>query len=86
MAAELSRQHVPAPHELEEIKGVVGEGLEMLSPNDRQILILRHISGLSLDELAGSLGLGLSAAQMRLYRAEKRLRAAYQAAAGRDEK
>ena len=75
-------QDEPTPNELEDIQGVIGEGLEMLSPNDRQILILRHVSGLSLEELSELLDLGLSATKMRLYRAEQRLREAYQVAAG----
>ena len=82
----VSDGHAPAPGELEEVGGVIGDGLDMLSPSDRQVLILRHISGLSLDELSASLSLGLSATKMRLYRAEQRLRAAYRAVAGRAEK
>ncbi len=66
------------PADFGELAGVIGEGLEMLAPHDRQILILRHVSELSLDELARTLGLGLSAAKMRLYRAEQRLRLAYE--------
>jgi RNA polymerase sigma-70 factor (ECF subfamily) len=67
----------PQPGDFDELTGVIGEGLEMLGPDDRQILILRYISGLSFDELAAALDIGLSAAKMRLYRAEQRLRATY---------
>jgi RNA polymerase sigma-70 factor (ECF subfamily) len=66
------------PANLDELDGVIGESLEMLSLDDRQILILRHFSELSLEDLARTLGLGLSAAKMRLYRAEQRLRLAYE--------
>ena len=80
--AGLPCQDMHPPNELEDIQGVIGEGLEMLSPHDRQILILRHVPGLSLEELSELLNLGLSATKMRLYRAGQRLRAAYQTAAG----
>jgi RNA polymerase sigma-70 factor (ECF subfamily) len=77
---------VPGPADLEEISGVIGDGLDMLAPNDRQVLVLRHISGLSLDELSEALNLGLSATKMRLYRAELRLKMAYQVAVQDGEK
>jgi RNA polymerase sigma-70 factor (ECF subfamily) len=69
-------REVPQPEHLDEVTGVIGEGLEMLGPDDRQVLILRHVTGLSFDELAATFEIGLSAAKMRLYRAEQRLRAA----------
>ena len=75
-AAAAEKAHQPAPEDFHEIGGLVGEGLDLLSPNDRQVLILRHISELSFEELAETLETGLSAAKMRLYRAEQRLKAA----------
>lgn len=66
------------PENFDEVTGDIGDGLEMLGPDDRQVLVLRHISGLSFDELAAALEIGLSAAKMRLYRAEQRLRLAYE--------
>ena len=52
----------------------VTEALEKLGPADRRIIILRHISNLSLKEIGETLGIGLSAAKMRLYRAQEHFR------------
>lgn len=46
-------------------------GLEAI---DREVLTLRFVSDLSLQEIADALGLGLSATKMRLYRAEERFK------------
>ncbi len=54
--------------------GVVGQVLDQLGESDREVLILRHVAELSFDELAEVLGVSLSAAKMRLYRAEERFR------------
>jgi RNA polymerase sigma-70 factor (ECF subfamily) len=83
---QMMRMPEPVAGELEPIRGTVGEGLEMLPPDDRQILILRHISELSLEELAETLGISVSAAKMRLYRAERRLALAYDQAQSRGKK
>lgn len=56
--------------------GPITEALYALAPSDREILILRHFSELSLNEIAEALRLSLSAAKMRLYRAERRLKTA----------
>jgi len=84
-AAEMAVGYEPKPMDFADVNGVIGEGLDMLSPDDRQILILRHIGELSFDELAATLELGLSAAKMRLYRAEQRLKTAYDSAAKESE-
>ena len=48
--------------------------LKQLSPADREILTLRFVADLSLQEVAETTELGLSAAKMRLYRAIERLK------------
>jgi RNA polymerase sigma-70 factor (ECF subfamily) len=48
--------------------------LERLPEADRQVLLLRYVSELSLREVAAVLEISLSAAKMRLYRAEGRFR------------
>ena len=48
--------------------------LKELSPADREILTLRFVADLSLQEVADTIDIGLSAAKMRLYRAVERLR------------
>ena len=60
-----------------ELGGLLGDALDTLSVEDRHILVLRHVAELSFHELADALGVKLSTAKMRLYRAELRLTAAY---------
>ena len=49
--------------------------LSRLSPDEREVLTLRFVADLSLQEVADSADLSLSAAKMRLYRATEKLRA-----------
>lgn len=51
----------------------VQQGLEQLSPEYRQILLLREIQGLSYEEISQSLGLELGTIKSRLFRARKKL-------------
>ena len=57
-----------------EMEGLVGAVFERLEPAERQALVLRHVSGLSFQEIADALEIGLSAAKMRVYRAEEHFR------------
>jgi RNA polymerase sigma-70 factor (ECF subfamily) len=50
------------------------DALETMSPQDREILSLRHFEQLSSDEAAQVLGITLAAASRRYYRALERLR------------
>ena len=70
-------QSTAPPQDVVDFEGPLGEALDALLPGDRQILILRHISELSFAEIAETLQISLSAAKMRVYRAEERLRARY---------
>ncbi len=70
---------VRAPPSREGWTGPVGETLSRLSQEDREVLILRHIAELALQEIADALEIGLSATKMRLYRAEERFRTEYEA-------
>ena len=51
--------------------------LEELRDEDREVITLRFISDLSLEQMADLLGLKLSATKMRLYRAMERFREVY---------
>ena len=53
----------------------IGRGLETLSPEQREILLLREINGLSYDEISKTLGIELSTVKTRIFRARKRLAA-----------
>jgi RNA polymerase sigma-70 factor (ECF subfamily) len=56
----------------------VQEALSALPEDDRQVLVLRYVSDLSLKDMARALGIKLSAAKMRLYRAQQRFRKRYE--------
>jgi RNA polymerase sigma-70 factor (ECF subfamily) len=51
--------------------------LEGLSQPSRDVLMLRFFSGLSIEQIAYTLGIGLSAAKMRLYRASEQFASGY---------
>ncbi len=48
--------------------------LDTLSPADKNVILLHDLEGYSLKEVATMLGIGLSAAKMRLSRARERLK------------
>ncbi len=50
---------------------------ESLRDSDREILTLKFVSGLTLEEIADILDLGLSAAKMRLYRSMEKFKEVY---------
>lgn len=55
---------------------VVRQALARLGPEDREILVLKHMEGYSYDELAAALGIGAGTVASRLYRARQRMRQA----------
>lgn len=73
---ELIEQEVQPLDNLDLRDGPIMAALDTLSAEDREILILRHVSELSFQEISEVLGLKLSASKMRLYRAGQRLKAA----------
>ena len=72
--AELSAEQEPSASRLDLDGGPMSDALDTLSATDREILVLRHVSELSFQEISEALRLSLSASKMRLYRAESRLR------------
>lgn len=55
-------------------EGIVAAAFEQLSRPDKSLLLLRHVFDLSVPEISETLKLKLSAAKMRISRAEQRLR------------
>ncbi|OVE75527.1 hypothetical protein BVX98_07365 [bacterium F11] len=51
--------------------------LELLSEEDRRIMLLRFISGLSIKEISDVIGIEINAVKVRLFRAKNRFRSAY---------
>ena len=56
---------------------MVREALADMRPEEQQIIVLRFISDLSLDQMAEVLDIGLSATKMRLYRAMEHFKEIY---------
>lgn len=48
---------------------IVNATLSTLKPRDKEIIVLKFMSGLTIEEIAEVLDIGLSACKMRLYRA-----------------
>ena len=61
----------------EALAEAMNETLSKLKEDDRRIVVLRFISGLSLDEISDVMEIGLSATKMRLYRALESFKTSY---------
>lgn len=55
------------------VKRDVEKAMSLLDIKDRQLLTLRYVSDIKIEEIADISGLSLSAAKMRLYRAQEAL-------------
>ena len=60
--------------EQQELRGQIEAGLQTLSPEHREVLILREIHQLRYDEIADSLSLDVGTVKSRISRARKQLR------------
>lgn len=61
----------------EELSFEVQEAIMSLNDNEREIITLKFISGLTLQEISEIMDIGLSATKMRLYRAMESFKEAY---------
>jgi RNA polymerase sigma-70 factor (ECF subfamily) len=57
-----------------EVEASVARALDSLSPNERAAFVLRHIEGLSTEEIAAALSLRTNAAKQTVFRAVHKLR------------
>ena len=64
----------PARMERQEMHGCIREYVERLSPDHRQVIELKDLSGLTNAEIATRLGISIDAAKIRLHRARTALR------------
>tara|TARA_B100000579_G_scaffold342565_1_gene294667 strand:- start:770 stop:1348 length:579 start_codon:yes stop_codon:yes gene_type:complete len=65
------------PDSHNEITGRVHEVIAKMNGEERRLVTLRYISGLSIQEISDVLEIGLSATKMRLYRAQERFKEIY---------
>jgi len=75
--ARAARVEACAQSELErgEVSACVRSKVDQLPETDRSIILLCDIAGLSQEEIAHVLGIGVGAVKVRLHRARKKLRA-----------
>ena len=57
-----------------ELRRTIGEALAGLSPNDRAVIVLREIEGLSYEQIGEVVGRSINNVKVTLHRARARLR------------
>lgn len=77
---------VEAAASLAEDRARLSRALERLPLDEREVIVLRDVDGLSGDETAAALGLGLAAMKSRLHRARLHLAGALRQEGGLDER
>lgn len=63
---------------MEDKKAHIQEALNKLKPKEKEIIVYKYISGMTLQEISDVTGIGVSAAKMRYYRALESFKEAYE--------
>lgn len=64
---------VPTTSKIKSVQRDLNKIMQLIEPKDRQLLTLRYVAELKIEEISEISGLGLSATKMRLYRAQENL-------------
>lgn len=72
---EAAREEPDAAAEREELRASLEEALGQLSTGQREAFLMKHLEGYTYEEMAEHLGVGVSAAKMRVHRAREDLQA-----------
>ena len=67
------REEADGVEPAQDVLECVHSALARIAPTGRDVLQLRYFSGLSIEDIAVTLGVGISAAKMRLYRAQDQI-------------
>lgn len=70
-----ARERTDEPVEREELGARLEAALGKLTPEQREAFVMKHVDGLSYEEMAQLLGAGPDALKMRVHRAREQLRA-----------
>lgn len=79
--ADVSQDELPAPGradrdaERTETQELLARGVSELTPEQREVFVLKHVEGKSYDEIAATTGATVASLKMRMHRAYDRLRA-----------
>jgi len=76
--AEHFKEDTYDSREDDERSELVNKAMDTLKPRDKEILVLKFMSGLTIEEISKVLDLGLSATKMRLYRALDAFKVAFE--------
>jgi RNA polymerase sigma-70 factor (ECF subfamily) len=77
-AAAVDRASVGSSGNRAELRDAIERALAQLDPGQREAFLLKHVEGLSYEEMAAATGLGVSALKMRVQRACDRLQSRLQ--------
>jgi RNA polymerase sigma-70 factor (ECF subfamily) len=69
-----ARDRTDAAVDRTELADLIEEGLAMLTPEQREAFVLKHVEGRTYEQIAGLTGAGIDALKMRVHRARDTLR------------